>query len=163
MKRHWLLIGAALLTAALAIGAVACNDDDDDGAAPTATEAAGEEPAATEAPSAQATVIVTENATLGAILTDAEGNTLYIFDNDEPGVSNCAEGCVENWPPLTVDGEPTAGDGVTGTLSTIKRDDGTTQVTYDDQPLYHFSGDTAPGDTNGDGVLEIWHVVSVGG
>jgi predicted lipoprotein with Yx(FWY)xxD motif len=102
-------------------------------------------------------VSTTEDATLGAILVDARGFTLYTFANDTPGsgASACSGACATNWPPLTA-GEPTAGDGVTGELATIERDDGTTQVTYDGAPLYFFAGDNAPGDTNGHEVGNIW-------
>ena len=173
-KRSLLMIGASLLIAALALGAIACGDDEDDGdgAAPTATEAVGEEPTATTAadgeptegePSAFATIIVTENADLGPILTTTDGYTVYQFDNDEPGVSNCGEGCVDLWLPLPVAGTPTGGEGVTGELGTITRDDGSIQVTYDGLPLYYYANDPSPGDTNGDGIGGVWHVVSVGG
>jgi predicted lipoprotein with Yx(FWY)xxD motif len=160
---RWLVPAVALLAAALALGAIACKEDKkDNGGAPTATAANGGEktatPAAGQTPSASAdTVVVT-----GGVLTDADGMTLYTFDNDGPGVSNCGADCTSTWPPLTVDGEPTAGDGVTGTLGTIVRDDGSTQVTLDGQPLYHYAGDSAPGDKNGDGIGGIWHIVSAG-
>lgn len=175
MRKTWLLLGVTLLGAMLALGAVACGDDkkDDNGGktpqAATATEAAGQpteadatEPADDGTPSAEsATVIATENAVLGVLLTDSDGNTLYAFDNDSAGTSACGDSCVGTWPPYTIDGEPTAGDGASGTLGTIERDDGSTQVTYDNKPLYFFSGDNAPGDTNGDGLLGLWHVVII--
>ena len=158
MRKNWFLLGIALLVAALAIGAVACSDDDngyDNGGAPTATEVAVANP--TDVPEGDAaTVIITDG-----VLTDAAGNTLYMFDNDTAGVSSCNEGCAANWPPLMVDGEATAGDGV-GTLATITRDDGTTQVTHNDQPLYYYAADAAPGDRNGDGVGGVWHIVEPG-
>lgn len=154
MRKNWLLIGIALLAAGLAIGAIACSDDDED-AAPTATEGAIDAPIALP-DGATSTVIVTDG-----ILTDSAGNTLYIFDNDEAGVSNCTEDCTGIWPPLTVDGESTAGDGV-GTLATFMRDDGSLQVTHEEQPLYYYSADDAPGDRNGDGLGGIWHIIVVG-
>ena len=90
------------------------------------------------------------NAELGSILADAEGNTLYLFTNDEREKSNCSEGCAAAWPPLLTDAEPVAGEGVdTGRLGTITRDDGGTQVTFNGWPLSHFVNDGAPGDTNG--------------
>ena len=162
--------------AALAIGAIACSGDegDGDGDGATATEpldtpeptSAGQTPGPTSDATDEAgaaTLEATENATLGTILTDADGNTLYRFDNDTAGVSACNEGCASLWPALTSSGQPTAGSGVTGTLGTIERDDGSTQVTYDDQPLYRYSQDQAAGDTNGDGFGGLWHVVELGG
>ncbi|MEX1253806.1 MAG: hypothetical protein WEE64_05635 [Dehalococcoidia bacterium] len=174
MRKYLLLLGAALLTGAFAIGAAACDDDEGDGgdtatatavdggAAPT-DAADSEEPTATaeESATGDATVIVSENATLGSILTDADGGTLYTFGSDTPNTSNCTDACATAWPPFTAEGEPAAGEGVPGTLATITRADGTTQVTYDGKPLYHFSNDTAPGDAKGQGVLDLWFVVEV--
>ncbi len=153
MRKNWLLIGIAVLVAVLAIGAVACSDDDDDGDAPAATEATDDEPIGLPTGETN-TVIVTED-----ILTDSAGNTLYVFDNDEAGVSNCGDGCVDIWPPLIADGEVTGGSDVEDTLATITRDDGTMQVTYKDQPLYYYANDEAPGDRNGDDVGGVWHIV----
>lgn len=107
------------------------------------------------------TVMASDNASMGQILTDANGMTLYIFKADQPNVSNCYGDCATNWPPLLVaDGEtPTAGAGVPGALGVIDRTDGTRQVTYDGMPLYYFFKDKAPGDTNGEGVKDVWFVV----
>ena len=102
---------------------------------------------------------------LGVHLVDGGGLTLYLFDNDQPGVSNCTGDCLANWPPLTVGDEPTSGDGVDdGLVGTIEReDDGSTQVTYDGMPLYFWAGDAAPGDVNGQGVNDVWWVVAPDG
>lgn len=96
----------------------------------------------------------------GGYLTGADGFTLYTFDNDAEGVSNCADECAENWPPLTVAANErvTAGEGVTGELATIERADGRLQVTYNGMPLYYWVEDKAPGDTTGDGVGDVWHL-----
>ena len=104
------------------------------------------------------------NETLGTILTDAEGITLYLFTNDEMGVSNCYEDCAAAWPPLmadAMDALPAAVEGVSSGLSTVERTDGTFQVAYNDIPLYYFAGDAAPGDVNGQGIGEVWFVVNV--
>jgi predicted lipoprotein with Yx(FWY)xxD motif len=87
------------------------------------------------------------------LVDGASGMTLYVFANDaaNSGKSACNGGCATTWPPLTVASgtTPSAGAGASGKLGTIARDDGTTQVTYNGVPLYHYSGDSAPGDTNG--------------
>ncbi len=104
---------------------------------------------------------------LGDHLVDGEGMTLYLFENDEPGVSNCTDDCLGNWPALTIDddADPTWGDGVDGDLvGTIEReDDGSTQLTYDDMPLYFWAADMAPGDVDGQGVNDVWWVVAPDG
>jgi predicted lipoprotein with Yx(FWY)xxD motif len=80
-------------------------------------------------------------------------------------VSNCNEGCDQSWPPLLVDGTEVAVDPAveSDAFTTIERSDGTKQVAVDGQPLYLFAGDSAPGDTTGDGVAGIWHVVGPNG
>lgn len=107
------------------------------------------------------TVQAVQNDSLGLILVDGAGNTLYRFTNDPPGVSNCVGACAGNWPPLLApDGAVVVvGEGVNGTLGLITRDDGSAQVTYNDMPLYFFINDAAPGDTNGHLVRNLWYVV----
>jgi predicted lipoprotein with Yx(FWY)xxD motif len=102
---------------------------------------------------------------LGKLLVDGKGMTLYIFKNDKPGQSVCGDTCAQNWPPLTVaqGSQPQPGDGVTGKLGTILRQDGTFQVTANDMPLYRFAKDTKPGDTTGQGVGNNWYVVAPDG
>ncbi len=106
------------------------------------------------------TVAVVQSASLGPILVGPNGMTLYLYKKDTAGVSNCTGGCAAAWPPLTVTGAPTVGSGVTGTLGTIKRTDGSTQVTYNGWPLYYYAADTKAGDTNGQGFGSVWYVVA---
>ncbi len=117
--------------------------------------------AMTDTMTGPATVMVTENAGLGAILTDDKGMTLYLFTNDTPGTSNCYNQCAVNWPPLLTSGDPVAGEGADAALlGTTERTDGTVQVTYNGWPLYYWINDTGPGDTTGQGVGEVWYVLS---
>ena len=100
---------------------------------------------------------------LGDILVDADGNTLYMFvpDEEEGGEPTCYDECAEAWPAFEASDEPAAGDGVDQSmLGTVERTDGTEQVTYNNLPLYHFSGDEAAGDTNGQGLNDVWWVLS---
>ncbi len=110
------------------------------------------------------TVNVGGNDELGAFLTDADGMTLYVFMNDEMGVSNCAGDCATAWPPLTVESADALvkGDAVPGVLGTIEREDGTIQVTVNDYPLYRWQDDAAPGDATGHGAGDVWFVASAG-
>ena len=145
----------------------ACSDDGgDDTASPAAGDTATEQPseAPTEEPAADDATVAVAESDLGEILVDAEGLTAYVFLSDEGGESTCYDECESAWPPITVDGDPVAGEGVDGSLlGTTERDDGTTQVTYDGWPLYLFASDAAPGDTNGQGVGEVWFVVGPDG
>ncbi|MBF0680822.1 MAG: hypothetical protein IR164_18000 [Devosia sp.] len=88
------------------------------------------------------------------VLTDANGMTLYIFDKDEPGVTNCYDSCAEKWPPLFADDAAAA----EGDFSIVDRTDGTKMWAYKSMPLYYWVDDKAPGDITGDGVGGVWHL-----
>lgn len=90
------------------------------------------------------------NESLGKILVNSQGRTLYMFTRDSGTMSECSGACAVNWPPLRATGKPTIGSGADASLvSTTSRPGGTKQVTYNGHPLYLFKGDKSPGDTNG--------------
>ena len=157
-RRSWLaLAGAAILVAGCGASgeSPAASAEPPEASAPAASEAAGE-----------AYVIdVATDPTLGEILVGEDGKTLYIFTKDSGGKSACNGDCASNWPPLVLDEGETvaAGDGVTGALATIARDDGATQVTYMGAPLYYFAADAAAGDVNGQGLNDVWFVATPAG
>jgi predicted lipoprotein with Yx(FWY)xxD motif len=98
------------------------------------------------------------------VLTSPKGLTLYLFVPDTPTTSKCYGSCAQYWPPVL--GTPRAGPGVTGTLGTIRRTDGTLQATYDGHPLYTYVSDTAPGQDYGNNINingGLWKVVPVSG
>jgi predicted lipoprotein with Yx(FWY)xxD motif len=136
--------------AAAAVLAAACSSGGSNSAAP-ASNAPTSSAAAPMVHSSASTVDVhTSNGT--SFLTDSAGRSLYLWTPDTKTTSMCSGACATAWPPLTVDGAPTAGHGVTaGELATITRSDGSKQVTYAGHPLYFFAGDSAPGQTNGEG------------
>ena len=95
--------------------------------------------------------------TIDGHLADNAGMTLYVFDKDTPGKSNCNEGCAKIWPPLFAPPvvefkEP---------LSVLTRADGSVQIAYNKRPLYFYADDEKAGDINGDGIQGIWHIVQV--
>lgn len=94
------------------------------------------------------------NGSAGQYLADANGMTLYVFSADQAnsGTSACTGGCVTPWPPATVSDSAMAPSGLMGVLGTITRDDGSSQLIYNGMPLYRFARDTAPGQTNGQGI-----------
>jgi predicted lipoprotein with Yx(FWY)xxD motif len=103
----------------------------------------------------------------GKVLVGSNRHTLYLFEADTHGTSTCTGGCASAWPPDTVTGMPRAGSGVRqALLGTVKRADGTTQVTYNHHPLYYFSGDPGAGTANGQGSMAFgagWFVVNASG
>ena len=147
---------------AVALIAAACGSSSTTPKSPGSPAAAGASASATASSSGTAL----KTATIGGVtvLTSAKGFTLYSFAPDTATKSNCNAGCVQYWPP--VKGPATAGSGVTGTLTTIKRSDGSMQAAYDGHPLYTYVGDTAPGQAKGNGLNlsgGVWHEVTASG
>ena len=112
------------------------------------------------------TVRAAHNSKYGSLLVNAAGLTLYHYTPDKHGAIKCTAACAKFWPPLLVARgvKPKAGAGVSAAkLSTVKRPDGTTQVTYAGFPLYRYSGDAKPGDVKGQGFEGVWHAVTAAG
>jgi predicted lipoprotein with Yx(FWY)xxD motif len=95
------------------------------------------------------------DSSLGKIYTDEKGMTLYTFDKDEPGKSNCYDDCATNWPPYVAPADAVA----EGDWTIVERTDGTKQWAYEGKPVYLWVKDMKPGDVTGDMVGEAWHVV----
>jgi len=113
---------------------------------------------------AEATINVTTDPTLGKILVDGKGMTLYMFTKDEPDKSNCDASCLAKWPPLLTMGNPTLGAGVDDSLvGSATLADGARIVTYNQMPLYYWVNDAKAGDTSGQGVGSVWYTVSPDG
>lgn len=137
------LAACALLLAACSRGT---------GAGATASSAAG--------PS-----VAVGQTSIGAVLTGANGKTLYQFAKDQNGTSACTGDCVGTWPPFTLGASQKvqAASGATMSFATIKRDDGSTQATYDGHPLYYYGADSAAGDVKGQGIGGKWFAESASG
>jgi predicted lipoprotein with Yx(FWY)xxD motif len=138
--------------AAAAVALAACGSS---GTPSAASSPGGSSPAAAAALSVKTAQI--GNAT---VLTNAKGFTLYAFSPDTSTTSKCVGTCAQIWPPVL---GPVTAAGVTGTFGTIKRADGTTQATFDGHPLYTYAGDTAPGQTKGNGIKGLWSEVTTSG
>ena len=89
-------------------------------------------------------------------LADGDGKTLYTFDKDQGGVSACYDDCAAKWPPYLGKASDPMAEGWT----LVDRSDGTKQWAYDGKPVYYFAGDTKAGETNGDGLGEVWHIIN---
>ena len=118
------------------------------------------------APSAAAGMTLgTATTSLGKIVVDSKGMTVYYFDNDtaNSGKSTCAGGCLALWPEVHATSSTPTADGVTGKLGTITGTDGKLQVTLNGLPLYTYTGDIKAGDVAGQGFQNIWWVVAPDG
>jgi predicted lipoprotein with Yx(FWY)xxD motif len=125
-------------------------------------------PANPPSPSAPSAATVTNRATnLGPTLADGTGRTLYLFESDTPTVSTCYGSCASVWPPVSAAATPHATGGArVDLLGTLRRTDGTTQITYKGHPLYYYAGDAKPGDTTGQGLNQFgakWYALTPGG
>jgi predicted lipoprotein with Yx(FWY)xxD motif len=146
--------------AAVALFAAAC------GSSSSSTGGSGGASSAPSSASSQASSSALKTTSIGGatVLTNAQGMTLYWFVPDTSTTSKCNSSCAKFWPP--VKGPATAGSGVTGTLGTITRSDGSMQATWNGHPLYTYVADTAPGQNKGNGLNAsggVWHEVTLSG
>jgi predicted lipoprotein with Yx(FWY)xxD motif len=141
-------MAAAAGVAVVAMGAAACSSSSSGTGAGSGTPSA----------------LKTSTVNGVSVVTNAQGFTLYSFAPDTATASKCAGACAQIWPPVT--GPAAAGQGVTGTLGTITRPDGSRQVTYNGHPLYTYTADTAAGQAKGNGLNVdggVWHEVTASG
>lgn len=152
-KMHFPLVLAVLAV----IGLTGCASP----TGPTGEPPAVSQPSENE-PAAGGASLSTADSAFGEILVDGDGMSVYVFDNDTPdsGVSSCAGVCLNNWPPVIVDSETPEATGVDGTLGAIDTASGELQATINGWPLYYYAGDTAAGDTTGQGLQGIWWLVT---
>lgn len=117
------------------------------------------------APQSNATSIGTDRIQgIGTVLDTAQGLTLYHNTAEAGGRIVCTGSCAKVWPPVLVSGVPPQGSPVIkGAFGSMKRPDGTTQLTFDGMPLYTFSGDSSPGQANGQGLQGVWFAVTASG
>jgi predicted lipoprotein with Yx(FWY)xxD motif len=155
-------LGVALLT-------VACSSSgSSSSSAPgSAATPAGGSTGSAAAAAGSGLVITSKSGSAGAFLTDGSGRAVYLWTKDGKDSSACSGACAGAWPPVTTTGAVTASGGVNmAGLSTITRSGGATQVVYDGHPLYYFSGDSGPGQVNGqgsDGFGAKWWLVDPAG
>ena len=155
-QRTRLLLPTAAAVALLALaGCGSSNGTQSSAAKPAAKPAA---PAA--APQASGG-LKTADSSLGRIVVDGNGMTAYYYTPDKPGSgkSVCTGACLQAWPPITTTSAKPTATGVTATVGTITRPDGSKQLTVGGRPVYRFAGDANPGDVKGQGVGGIWFVL----
>jgi predicted lipoprotein with Yx(FWY)xxD motif len=154
MGVQFLAVGAAL-----ALLLAACGGDDSSSSNSSATTAAKAE--------TTAAVVKSGSTSIGKVLTNDQGKTLYVFDKDKPGekAPQCTGTCANLWPPLTTTSAKVAvAKGLDAEdYGTIKLADGTLQVTAYGMPLHTYSGDMAAGTANGQGILKLWYAAGTNG
>ena len=151
------LTAAALALAAVALVVAGCGGGSSSSSSSTAASPEGK----------PTTVSATEVPEFGEVLVDSKGFAVYTFGKDQGTTSSCYGGCEEAWPPVTISGAPTVGEGANSSeVGTTKRKDGSTQVTYAGHPLYTFVEDKSPGEVNGNGVEAFggtWNAIDESG
>jgi predicted lipoprotein with Yx(FWY)xxD motif len=156
--RRLMILSAVLALAALAVAGCGSSSSSSGG-----TKYSGSTMPATASKSA---VVGVRSTSLGKVLVDGSGRTLYLFEKDKGPKSMCAGACASAWPPVTTTGTPTAGAGVTAAkLTTVKGPSGK-QVDYAGHPLYTYAGDSSPGQTNGEGLNQLgaeWYALNAKG
>jgi predicted lipoprotein with Yx(FWY)xxD motif len=154
--KHTALLAIAPIAAAVAIAG--CG-----GGSGGSSATPGPKPAT----SSSRTSVTLAQSKLGTYLSDDKGRALYLFEADKGTTSTCYSACASIWPPFAASGAVTPGAGVSAALlGTTKRTDGTTEVTYNGHPLYHYVGDTGPGQTSGQGLNQFgakWYLVAANG
>jgi len=167
VRLGWSVAGLAVL--ALVAAACAGGGSSSSGAGSSGAGSYGAYGAApaTSSGSPSAAIVDLRGSKLGQTLVDGQGRTLYLFEADKAGKSECNGACTGAWPPYVSSGTPHAGTGVTGALlGTSVRGDGATQVTYHGHPLYYYAGDNQPGDAAGQGLDAFgarWYVLASSG
>ena len=149
---------AAAGVAAVVMGAAACSSSS------SSTGAGSGTPSSASGAAGSGAALKTATINGVSVVTNAQGLTLYSFAPDTATASKCTGACAQIWPPVT--GPAAAGQGVTGTLGTITRPDGSKQVTYNGHPLYTYTADTAAGQAKGNGINVdggVWHEVTASG
>jgi predicted lipoprotein with Yx(FWY)xxD motif len=162
--------GLGLALATVAILATACSAASSSTASSSAASSSAASSTTTTSPATAAPAtaaagpalaLKTAKGSAGIWLTNSAGRALYVYTLDKGKASECYGGCAKAWPPLTTTGPVTISGQYTvpADLGVITRTDGTKQVTYGGHPLYYFAGDSAPGQTKGDGVGKVWFLV----
>ena len=164
--KNWM--AAAACAAGIALAATACSSGSSPGstAAPAASSATASSAVSSSA-AAMTIGLASVSGIDGKFLASGLGRSMYLFEADKGGMSACSGACAAAWPPVTAAAMPMAGSGVEQSLlGTIKRSDGTEQVTYNGHPLYYFAADTGAGTAKGQGAKAFgagWYVVNAKG
>jgi len=162
MKRSKLLFALATGAAAAVIGLAGCAGNSNSGSNGSSGNSGLQ--AGSGGSAQNAALSTAQSASLGTIVTDSKGRTVYLYTKDtaSPSASNCSGQCAQNWPPVLASSG--AVQGIDKSLvGSITRSDGTKQMTLAGWPLYEFAGDSGPGAATGQGKGGVWFAVTPSG
>ncbi|MFF0448179.1 hypothetical protein ACFYT4_17520 [Streptomyces sp. NPDC004609] len=161
-NRSVMLSAVSAATLAL-LTLTACGSGSDGSGDATGTQGSGKGATASPKPAAISSIKIADSS-LGRILVDETGRTLYGFTKDKPGTTTCDADCIAVWPALTSAENISAGPGADASLvKETTLGEGAEQTTYGDWPLYYYVGDATPGDVNGQGLDSEWFVIAADG
>jgi predicted lipoprotein with Yx(FWY)xxD motif len=163
--RRWLV--PSLVVGTVAVMA-ACGNSGGAASAPSSSApSSSPSPSSSSSSGAAGSLLGTMDTSIRTVLVDSKNATVYEFANDQGSTSTCTGSCAAVWPPVVApDTLPLSLPGVTGQLGTTTRDDGSKQLTVAGHPVYTFTGDSAPGQTKGNGIVlngGLWTAVSPSG
>jgi len=156
IKRSMMYIGAAVIAVSALAGCSSTSPQ-----APSSSSSSG----SSSSEPASANALDTASTSLGTVVVDGKGMTVYYYTKDvkDSGKSTCSGQCLALWPAVVAPSTNPQVDGVTGTVGTITRDDGTMQVTVNGLPVYTYAKDNTVGDVTGQGVGGVWYVLAPSG
>jgi predicted lipoprotein with Yx(FWY)xxD motif len=161
-RRPNIILAPALALSLIAVAIAGCGGGSGNASASPSTTTTKQ-----SSGSGGAATVNVRSTSLGKILVDSRGRSLYLFEKDTGPKSTCFSACASAWPPFRTSGKPNAGTGVKAALlGTTTRSDGNPEVTYNGHPLYYYAGDQKAGDTNGQDLNQFgasWYVVSPAG
>jgi predicted lipoprotein with Yx(FWY)xxD motif len=166
-SRHLISLASAGMVALSPLALAACGGGGSTAAQSPVYGGSGGATSQQSTPQTSSGKIGTASTSLGTVLVDSQGRTLYLFKADRGTKSACSGACASAWPPLRVRGKPVVGGGASASkVGTTNRSDGSPQVTYENHPLYTYTGDSKPGDVNGQGLTAFgaaWFALSPSG
>ena len=158
----------------LALASVSCGTDDNNAepntaptsASPSPSESGSAEPPTSDAPEVTGTAITSAKSDFGQVLWGPDRQVVYIWGKEPTSKAECYGDCAEAWPPVLTTGAPVAtGDVDAALLGTTTRQDGSTQVTYNDHPLYYYAHE-GPGEVKCHNIAThggLWWVITPAG
>lgn len=163
MRRMLILSAVIPVTALVVAGCGSSNSSNSSNSSGSSGSSKSANASTTPATASKAAVIDLRSTSLGKVLVDGSGRTIYLFEKDKTPKTTCTGACATAWPPVTTTGTPTAGAGVSASMIKMVRGPDGNQVVYNGHPLYTYVGDSTAGQTTGEGLNQFgaeWYVLN---